>query len=148
MCATLSLTLIWRCCDHSFISFGAISACRPYEVWRLWRLTFDITMTLRPTILFLHYNPAPHTGGQKMLTCFAEALTFDKCVSSWKMALNAWLYHLLSLIIVHPAVKPKFHYMPTSPDGSLREVGVMQFGLKMTSRVCRGLVAGLHGKSA
>ena len=35
-------------------------------------------------------------------------------------------------------VKPKFHYADfpeTSPDG---EVGVMEFGLKGTSRVCRG----------
>jgi len=35
-------------------------------------------------------------------------------------------------------VKPKFHYADfpeTSPSG---EVGVMEFGLKGTSRVCRG----------
>jgi len=36
------------------------------------------------------------------------------------------------------SVKPKFHYADfpeTSPDG---EVGVMEFGIKGTSRVCRG----------
>jgi len=43
------------------------------------------------------------------------------------------------------SVKPKFHYadFPKLPVG---EVGVMEFN--WTSRVCRGLVADVTGKSA
>ena len=49
---------------------------------------------------------------------------------------------------VRKKLKSKFHYADfpeTSPDG---EVGVMEFGLKGTLRVCRGVVADVTGKSA
>ena len=48
-------------------------------------------------------------------------------------------------------LKPKFHYADfpeTSPSGEISaEVGVMEFELKRTSRVCRGLLADVTGKS-
>ena len=56
--------------------------------------------------------------------------------------------HLLPFLEL---VKPKFHYADfpeTSPSGdwgSFGEVGVMEFGLKGTSRVCRRLVADATG---
>jgi len=53
-----------------------------------------------------------------------------------------------AVVFYNRQVMAKFHHADfpkTSPDG---EVGVMKCGLKGTSRICRGLVADVTGKSA